>query len=126
MKKVTVFAKIYYICTAADQLAAHTIQPPFSALFRKPADAVRQTEDTMTIDKKLENTKLTVSLTGKLNTITSPQLDAALADLDGITELVLDLEELEQIWDEYQVYESDELDYADVDSIKYMVNTNNE
>lgn len=51
----------------------------------------------MTIDKKLEDTKLTISLTGKLNTITSPKLDAELADLDGITELVLDLAELEQI-----------------------------
>lgn len=51
----------------------------------------------MTIEKKLENTKLTVFLTGKLNTVTSPQLDAALADLNGITELVLDFTNLEQI-----------------------------
>ena len=51
----------------------------------------------MTINKRLENAKLTVSLAGKLNTVTSPKLDAELAELDGITELVLDLAELEQI-----------------------------
>ena len=54
-------------------------------------------EIAMTIEKKLENTKLTVFISGKLNTITSPQLDAELGSLDGITELVLDLEKLEQI-----------------------------
>ena len=51
----------------------------------------------MTIDKKLENTKLTISVGGKLNTVTSPQLSAEVADLSGITELVFDLENLEQI-----------------------------
>ena len=51
----------------------------------------------MTIDRKLEGSKLTIALAGKLNTITAPQLDAELAELNGITELVLDLAELEQI-----------------------------
>lgn len=51
----------------------------------------------MTIDKKLESTKLTISVAGKLNTVTSPQLGAEVADLSGITELVFDLENLEQI-----------------------------
>lgn len=51
----------------------------------------------MTIDRKLEGSKLTIAIAGKLNTITAPQLDAELAELNGITELVLDLAELEQI-----------------------------
>lgn len=51
----------------------------------------------MTIEKRLEGARLTVSVSGKLNTVTSPQLDAELADLSGITELVFDFAELEQI-----------------------------
>lgn len=51
----------------------------------------------MTIEKKLEGTKLTISLDGKLNTITSPALDAEIADLSGITELVFDFAKLQQI-----------------------------
>lgn len=51
----------------------------------------------MTIEKRLEGTKLTVYVSGKLNTITSPELEAELSDLSGITELVLDLANLEQI-----------------------------
>lgn len=51
----------------------------------------------MTIDKKLENTKLTISVSGKLNTVTAPQLGAEVADLSGITELVFDFVNLEQI-----------------------------
>lgn len=51
----------------------------------------------MTIEKKTENGRLTVSVSGRLNTVTSPQLDAELSDLTGVTELVLDLAELEQI-----------------------------
>lgn len=51
----------------------------------------------MRIDRKLEGSKLTIALAGKLNTITAPQLDAELAELNGITELVLDFAELEQI-----------------------------
>lgn len=51
----------------------------------------------MTIEKKIENGKLTVSLFGKLNTITSPQLDEELSDLNGISELILDFAGLESI-----------------------------
>lgn len=51
----------------------------------------------MTIDKQLENTKLTISVAGKLNTATAPQLEAEVADLTGVSELVFDLENLEQI-----------------------------
>lgn len=51
----------------------------------------------MTIEKVFDNSKLTVFVSGKLNTVTSPALDAELSDLSGVTELVLDLKDLEQI-----------------------------
>ena len=63
------------------------------------------------------------SLVAPLSVINALIVSLCMRKQDDVTK---NLEELEQIWDEYQVYESDELDYADVDSIKYMVNTNNE
>ena len=51
----------------------------------------------MTIEKSFENSKLTITVSGKLNTITSQQFAEELKDLDGVTELVLDFAELEQI-----------------------------
>ena len=45
----------------------------------------------MTIDKKLEGTKLEITLEGRLDTITAPTLEGELKQsLDGITELVFD------------------------------------
>ena len=42
-----------------------------------------------------ENGKLTVSVVGKVDTITAPELEKAVLDqLDGVTELVLDLKEM--------------------------------
>ena len=52
----------------------------------------------MTIDKKLEGTKLEITLEGRLDTITAPTLEGELKQsLDGITELVFDFEKLEYI-----------------------------
>ena len=52
----------------------------------------------MTIDKLLENEKLTISLEGRLDTTTAPQLEEELkASLDGVKELVLDFTNLEYI-----------------------------
>lgn len=49
----------------------------------------------MTITRKHEGTKLTLALEGRLDTITSPELSEALnAELDGVTELLLDMEQL--------------------------------
>ena len=50
----------------------------------------------MTIDKKLENAKLTLALSGRLDTNTSPDLEAALK-LDGVDELVFDFGGVEYI-----------------------------
>ncbi len=44
----------------------------------------------MDIEKKNEGTKLTVAVTGHIDTVTAPQLEAELA-LDAVDELVLDL-----------------------------------
>ena len=50
----------------------------------------------MTIDKKLEGTKLEIILEGRLDTITAPTLEEELKQsLDGITELVFDFGKLE-------------------------------
>lgn len=52
----------------------------------------------MTINKALEGSKLTILLEGRLDTTTSPSLEAELKGaLDGITELVFDFEKLEYI-----------------------------
>lgn len=52
----------------------------------------------MTINTSANGPQLTVALEGRLDTTTSPELEAALKEaLDGVTELVFDLEKLEYI-----------------------------
>lgn len=52
----------------------------------------------MNIKKNKENTALTVSLEGRLDTTTAPQLEAELKNaLDGVTELTMDLSAMEYI-----------------------------
>lgn len=50
----------------------------------------------MTIDKKLNGSKLTIAVGGRLDTTTSPQLEAQL-DLNGITDLTFDMKELDYV-----------------------------
>ena len=52
----------------------------------------------MEIKKNLEGEKLTVAISGRLDTITAPELDEELkASLDGVSELVIDFTETEYI-----------------------------
>ena len=52
----------------------------------------------LNIEKKINGNKLTVALTGRLDTTTAPQLEAELKEgLDGVTELIIDMETLEYI-----------------------------
>ena len=52
----------------------------------------------MTINKTTEDSKLTIALEGRLDTVTAPELEAALKDsLSGIEELVFDLSSLDYI-----------------------------
>ena len=52
----------------------------------------------LNIEKKANASELTVSLAGRLDTITSPELEKELKEaLPGVTELTLDLEQLEYI-----------------------------
>ena len=52
----------------------------------------------LNINKSTDGSKLTVALEGRLDTNTSPDLEASLQEsLDGVTELVLDLEKLDYI-----------------------------
>lgn len=52
----------------------------------------------MVINKNLEGTKLEILLEGRLDTTTSPSLEAELKQsLDGITELVFNFEKLDYI-----------------------------
>ena len=52
----------------------------------------------MELEKKYEGTKLTVTLSGKLDSDSAPRLTAELAaSLGGITELILDMTELSYI-----------------------------
>ena len=52
----------------------------------------------MDINKNLTGTTLTVALVGRLDAVTSPELDKELKDsLDGVKELVFDLAQLDYI-----------------------------
>lgn len=52
----------------------------------------------MKIIKNLDNTTLKLSLQGRLDTTTAPQLEETLqASLDGITELILDFADLKYV-----------------------------
>lgn len=52
----------------------------------------------MTIEKKLDGNTLTVTLEGRLDTSTAPELEASLKDaLDGVTELFFDFGKLDYI-----------------------------
>ena len=52
----------------------------------------------MNIIKKQDGTALTIALEGRLDTVTSPELEAELkASLDGVTHLVFDFEKLSYI-----------------------------
>lgn len=49
----------------------------------------------MTITKHKEGKKLTITIEGRLDTTTAPELEAELnTSLEGVTELVLDMEKL--------------------------------
>ena len=52
----------------------------------------------MTIEKQLNGTELTVTIVGRLDTTTAPQLEAELKQsLDGVAKLVLDFTALEYL-----------------------------
>ena len=52
----------------------------------------------LNIAKTIENGKAAFSLEGRLDTVTSPSLEAELKDaLDGVSELTMDFEKLEYI-----------------------------
>ena len=52
----------------------------------------------MTIDKTVNGTELTMTLSGRLDTTTAPQLEAELkASIDGVEHLVLDFAALEYL-----------------------------
>ena len=47
------------------------------------------------VDKKVDGRRLEVVLTGELDSITSPELDRELQDLDDVDDVVLDLKDLD-------------------------------
>lgn len=52
----------------------------------------------MTLNKSVNGTELTIAIEGRLDTNTSPQLDAELKQsLDGITALIFDLKDMAYI-----------------------------
>ena len=52
----------------------------------------------MTIEKKLTGNELTITLTGRMDTTTAPQLESELkASLDGVEKLVLDFAALDYL-----------------------------
>lgn len=52
----------------------------------------------MEILKNLEDTKLELALSGRLDTVTAPELEAELeASTEGVTELILDFADLDYI-----------------------------
>ena len=52
----------------------------------------------MTIDKKKEGNRLVLAVSGRLDTMTAPELENVIKDnMDGIEELILDFKDLEYI-----------------------------
>lgn len=51
----------------------------------------------MTIEKQFENRALTLTLGGRLDTTTAPELEREIGDLDGVQDLVFDFKDLEYI-----------------------------
>ena len=52
----------------------------------------------LNIEKKAEGTNLEVKLTGRLDTVTAPQLEGAIKEsIEGVTDLSFDFSELEYI-----------------------------
>ncbi len=51
----------------------------------------------MTVTKNQNEKKLTVSIEGKLNAVTSPELESELGDLKDIEDLIFDLKDLAYI-----------------------------
>ncbi len=51
----------------------------------------------MKIDLKKEDKKLTITLEGKLDTNTSPELDSKINELDEMEEVVIDMKKLDYI-----------------------------
>ena len=52
----------------------------------------------MTIDKQINGSELTLSLTGRLDTTTAPELEAVIKEnIGGVTNLVMDFAELEYL-----------------------------
>lgn len=51
----------------------------------------------MTITKNAEATKLTIAITGRIDTTTAPELESAIDEINGVTELVLDFAGVEYI-----------------------------
>lgn len=51
----------------------------------------------MEIKTERNEGKLTVLLEGRLDTTTAPELEVAIKDLDGVTELIFDMNKLEYI-----------------------------
>ena len=52
----------------------------------------------MTIDKQINGSELTLTLNGRLDTTTAPELEAVIKDsIAGITNLVMDFAELEYL-----------------------------
>ena len=52
----------------------------------------------MTIEKYAENEKLTLKISGRLDTTTAPDLEKEIGDsLEGVEELIMDMEGLEYI-----------------------------
>ena len=52
----------------------------------------------MTIEKSLNNTQMTLSVIGRLDTSTAPQLEKVISeDLNNVTELIIDCKALEYV-----------------------------
>ncbi len=52
----------------------------------------------MTIDKKKEGNRLVLAVSGRLDTMTAPELENVIKDnMDGVEELILDFKDLEYI-----------------------------
>lgn len=51
----------------------------------------------MKIEKNLQNKTLTLTLSGRLDTVSAPELEREISDLSGITDLVFDFKNVDYV-----------------------------
>jgi len=84
--------------TCGQDVEVINVSHPDKGIVKKNIKRKKEIKTMLNIEKKAENSVLTVLLTGRLDTTTAPELEKEIkGSLDGVTKLVIDTEKLEYI-----------------------------